>query len=444
MRRLALAVLTLVLSVLTAAVFTAPPATTAGPERRERRLRVPGAEHTVSARLQDLTTAGTVGSGHTDPADWAGLEAPGTIRPSGAPGIQIDGYFPDTSTFNTNHGWNHDSQFVIRLPDRWNGGLVVAGPPGVRKQYASDRIIGDRALAQGFAYASTDKGNSGPTLYLDGRRPGDAILEWHRRMSELTRATTAVVRQRYGRAPRHTYVAGLSAAGYLVRWQLEHHPELYDGGIDWNGLMFTPKQSLLTSLPPALRAYPRYAAGSASARQELLAAGYPAGSEPTWDFHHRTQWDFFQRAIREELDPGYDGDQLAGTPYCPEGTGVGCDTDYDLAARPRSVHQTIRRVSLTGRLKRPLITIHGTLDALVPISRSSDVYDELAPARRHRYYRVVGGAHSDGLAGPFPGTIAPMLPCFDTGFDTLTAWVEDGVRPPRSATVIPQDGCSLG
>lgn len=444
MRRLALVVLTLVLSVLTASpATTASTASTTSPETRER-LRVPGAEHTISARLPDLTTAGTVGSGHTDPADFAGLEAPGTARPSGVPGIQLDGYFPDTSTFNTNHGWNHDSQFVIRLPDRWNGGLVVAGPPGVRRQYASDRIIGDRALAKGFAYASTDKGNSGPTLYLDGRRPGDAILEWHRRLAQLTRATKAVVRQRYGRSPRDTYVAGLSAAGYLVRWQLEHHPELYDGGIDWNGLMFTPTRSLLTSLPPALRAYPRYAAGGADARQEMVAAGYPAASEPTWGFHYRTQWDFLQRAIREELDPDYDGDQLAGTPYCPEGTGAGCDTDYDLKTRPRAVRKTIERVSLTGRLKRPLITLHGTLDALVPISRSSDVYDELAPARRHRYYRVVGGAHSDGLAGAFPATIAPMLPCFDTAFDALTAWVEGGVRPPASGTVTPQDGCALG
>ena len=79
-----------------------------------------------SARLVDLTTAGTVATGHTDPADWAGLTSAGARNPSGVPGIQIDGYFPDTSTGNTTRGWNHDAQFVLRLPERWNGGLVVA------------------------------------------------------------------------------------------------------------------------------------------------------------------------------------------------------------------------------------------------------------------------------------------------------------------------------
>src|SRR5690606_41757676 len=55
---------------------------------------VPGAEKQVSACLDDLTTAGTIASGHTVPADWAGLHATGTRNPSGVPGVQVDGISP--------------------------------------------------------------------------------------------------------------------------------------------------------------------------------------------------------------------------------------------------------------------------------------------------------------------------------------------------------------
>jgi hypothetical protein len=390
-------------------------------------VRVPQAERSVTACLNDLTTTGTVPSGHTDPADWAGLEAPGTSTPSGVPGVQVDGYFPDTSTSNGTHGWRHDSQFVIRLPERWNGGLVVAGPPGVREQYANDRIISDQVLAKGYAYAATDKGNTGPELYRDGRLPGDAIMEWHRRLTQLTVAAKKTAARHYGRAPRTTYAAGLSAGGYLVHWQLEHHPSLYTGGIAWNALNFTADgPSLLTTLPPALRAYPRYAAGEPGAHARMLDAGYPAGSEPLWDYSYKTQWDFFQRAVREELDPGYDGDALAGTPFCAEGTGAGCDTDYRYATRPRPVHRAVARVSTTGRIGRPLIDVNGTMDVLTPITRFGDVYDrQVAKAGRaflHRHHRVPGGTHTDGLVALAPGSIRPMLPSFVAGFTELEAW----------------------
>ncbi|TDD72817.1 tannase/feruloyl esterase family alpha/beta hydrolase [Actinomadura rubrisoli] len=430
---------TVLVSTLLASVLT-PAAAVAETGCGERGLRVPGAERSVAVCLDDLTTTGTVPSQHTDPTDWAGLEAPGTVNPSGVPGIQIDGYFPDTSTTNTTHGWNHDAQFVIRLPRHWNGGLVVSGPPGVREQYANDRIIGDHVLAKGYAFAATDKGITGPAILPDGRRPGATIQEWHTRMAQLTVAAKRVATQRYGRTPRYTYAAGLSAGGYMVRGQLEQFPGLYTGGIDWNALLFTPKgPSLLTTLPPALRAYPRYAAGKPGAHEEMLAAGYPAGSEPLWGVHYKNQWDFLQRIVREELDPSYDGATVAGTPFCPEGTGAGCDTDYDYGSRPREVREAVRRVSLTGRIGRPLISIQGTLDVLTPISESGDIYAKMIQKSGrgplHRYYRVPGGSHTDGLNAGFPTLVRPMLPDFLKAFDRLTDWTQHGVRPPSSGTL---------
>src|SRR5512144_3108352 len=99
-----LAAAVLVTGLVTGLVAVPTPADAGKP----RPLLVPGAERQVVSALADLTTAGTVASGHTDPADWAGLSAPGTVNPTGVPGTQIDGYFPDTSTFNNTHGWHHD------------------------------------------------------------------------------------------------------------------------------------------------------------------------------------------------------------------------------------------------------------------------------------------------------------------------------------------------
>ncbi|MGX1274177.1 3-hydroxybutyrate oligomer hydrolase family protein [Streptomyces phaeoluteigriseus] len=407
------------------------------------RLLVPGAERQQADCLDELTTAGTVASGHTDPADWAGLTPKGLTVPGGVPGIQVDGYFPDTSTTNTNHGWNHDAQFVVRLPDRWNGGLVVAGTPGNREQYANDRAIADWVLARGYAYAATDKGNTGLAFHRDGSRPGDAVAEWNARLTQLTRAARAVVAQRYHRPPARTLATGMSNGGYLVRWQLENHPELYDGGVDWEGTLWRAEgPNLFTFLPAALRHYPAYAAGGPGAeraRAELHRAGFPAGSEFLWPFHHQVYWDLTQRIYREEFDPAFDGAAEAGTPYCAPGSIPGCDADYDYPARPADVRAAVERIALTGRIGKPLITIHGTLDVLLPIGRDSDVYArmvrEAGRGGLFRYYRVEDGTHTDALVDSFPDRLRPLLPCHRSAVTALETWLADGLRPPASRTV---------
>ena len=404
-------------------------------------LTVSGADRLEAACLDDLTTAGTSKTGHTDPTHSAGLNVPSTVNPSGVPGIQLDGYFPDTSSFNTTHAWNHDAQFVIRMPRDWNGGLVVAGPPGTRRQYASDFIISDSVLAQGYAYASTDKGNNGPTIYQDGIEPGDAIAEWNSRITELTIAAKDVIEQRYHRAPKWTYIAGFSAAGYLTRWQLENRPDLYDGGVDWSGLMITPERNLLTYLPTALREYPKYATGSPEAHQALLDAGFPAGSEPLWDFTYRNFWDPLQRTLREELDPTFDGDTQAGHPFCSPGT-PDCDADYDLDARPSEVTDAIAAVSLTGRIGKPLLTLQGTLDTAVT-PRDSRLYAAMIAQQGRssmaRLYEVEGGSHFEGLYGQHRDLLRPMLPCFREVFKALEQWTQGPKTAPPASHFVPRD-----
>ncbi|MFC8708729.1 tannase/feruloyl esterase family alpha/beta hydrolase [Streptomyces sp. NPDC057197] len=417
------------------------------------RLRVPGAAFVQTACLPDLTTTGLAGTPYTEMADQAGLTARDTRVPSGVPGVQIDGYFPDSSHFNTTHGWRHDAQFVIRLPDHWNGGLVVTGAPGTRKQYATDKAISDQVLAQGYAYAATDKGNSSADFYRDEARPGEAVAERNTRTTQLTRAARGVLTERYGRAPRRTYMTGMSNGGYLTRWQLEHHPELYDGGVDWEGALWTAGgPNLLTSLPAAVARSLGSAGDSA-----LYAVGFARGSEFLWPYHEQAYWGVTQKIYRAEFDPGYDpacpGASAGSTPEqilapCPS------DAAYDYAARPASVHRAVARVALTGRIGKPLITLHGDLDSLLPRAADSDVYARMVDASGrgalHRYYTIEGGTHVDGLYDTYPDRLRPILPCYRSAFDALAAWVEHGVRPPADRTVGRPasgdvvDSCALG
>ena len=103
-----------------------------------------------------------------------------------------------------------------------------------------------------------------------------------------------------------------------------------------------------------------------------------------------------------------------------------------------STPNAVRSIELTGRIGKPLVTIHGTLDTLLPIATDSDVYDRLIDAQgageRHRYYRIADGTHTDGLYGAFPDRLRPLLPCARTAFGVLTDWVEQGIQPPADRT----------
>ncbi len=416
----------------------------------EEDVMVPGADFQDADCLEDLTTAGTQESGHTDRADWDGLQAEGTSNPSGVPGLQIDGCFPDDSTTNTtaanpntNNTCEHDSQFVMRFPNDWNGKVVITGAPGVREQYANDFIIGDYVLDKGYAFASTDKGNTGVNFYDDGSEPGGSVMEWHERVEQLTKATKAAAEDNYGKAPEKTYITGISNGGYLTRYALENTPELYDGGVDWEGTLFREEgPNLLTYLPVSLREYPDYLASGndndSLAHDKMIEAGFQPGSEFLWDEHYAIYWDLTQRIYREEFDPGYDGPLKAGIPFCQEGT-PNCDANYRYDERPERVKEAIEKVSLDGDIGKPLLTLHGDLDTLLPIRTDSDVYTKLVRKAgngdMHRYYVIGEGNHVDSFYDDNKDKLRPILPCQRDAFEALEGWVQSGEEPPASGYV---------
>jgi hypothetical protein len=407
---------------------------------------VPGAEAQYCYELPDLGTPTLSALGRTDPSDWGTLHSRKTKNPQlVGGGVQIEGYFPDTSTTNTTNGWFHDSQFVIRLPYKWNGKLVITGAPGVRKQYATDYLLSDWLVERGYAYAATDKGNTGTAFYNDGGAiAGEAVAEWNRRVTQLTVAAKGAVQNYYGVAPTFTYVTGISNGGYLTRWQLENHPELYDGGVDWEGTHWRPEgPNLFTFLPAALKHFPIYrATGSQAAHEAMINAGFAPGSEMIWEHHYAVYWDLTQRTYREEFDPTYDDPVAGGVPFCPSGSPL-CDADYDYFARTQAanVASAVAKVSLTGRIGKPMITLHGTLDALLPIRVQSDHYAQMIKdsgrSGMHRYYVIEGGNHVDQLYDDFPETLRPIVGCYRAAFLALERWVEGKgrVKPAKSQTI---------
>lgn len=90
--------------------------------------------------------------------------------------------------------------------------------------------------------------------------------------------------------------------------------------------------------------------------------------------------------------------------------------------------QAVSRVSLTGRIGKPLITLQGTLDTLLPISRSGDVYASMVRANGraylHRYHRVENGNHTDGLVDLYPDRLVPLAPEFRKAVTELERWLD--------------------
>jgi pimeloyl-ACP methyl ester carboxylesterase len=226
------------------------------------------------------------------------------------------------------------------------------------------------------------------------------------------------------------------------RYALENRPDLYDGGVDWEGPNWRPEgPNLFTFLPTALKYYPQYRlAGSAEAHRKMLEAGFAPGSEFLWEHHYAVYWDLTQRTYREEMDPGYDGALEAGVPFCQSGLPY-CDADYVYASRPAAVRDAVVKVALSGRIGKPMITLHGTFDALLPISLNSDSYAEMVRSagrsHLHRYYVVEGGNHVDQLYDLFPDRLRPIAPCYREAFLALERWVETRGqhKPPASSTI---------
>ena len=488
--------------------------------------------------LPDLTTTGNAFI-DTNTLTGMGFPPPGSgtlnsnkTNPTGpaVPGLQFEGWFADDTcnTFQVEPALfsrngdpfipgctppagstgtcpaqcHHDGQFIVRVPDSWNGHLLSAGTPGVRDALSSDFIFSDYAMERAWAYVSQDKGNMGANFYHAGCDetggcpagtslwsgacqttatpwcPAVSIQEWNVRMQQATRAArNLLARLAYGyglSGVTRSYITGISNGGYQTRRALETDTVgLYDGGVDWEGTLFLPDPSAVTLdrpttgfnlfgyLPASLANYPGDVGGDATAVANLAAVGFNPESQPLWAYHWGIYWGLTQKVYRLALDPEFSSYQCPGfglpalpcvAPPAMVVPPSDADASYSYGTRIQqlpALASRLQSIANTGDIHHPLITLHGDQDSLLPIRTDSDLYSQLVQRAGHgdiyRYYTVRGGNHVDGQFDDHSGIDAygntllrPILPCARASLDALAVWVEGGGSPPPSHT-IPRD-----
>jgi hypothetical protein len=380
------------------------------------------------------------------------------------PGIQLDARISDDPT--------GEARILLRLPDQWNGKLVVAGASGTRSEFNGDFAWSDYVLQQGYAYVSQNKGvlnfylttaadplgcrlNPSSTTFVHfyDNDPGQPFTRWTDFMIEATRIGKNAVTANYGRYPGRTYAVGTSNGGYQVRRALETAPELFDGGVDWEGTYIDPVgPNILSGLPPAILNFPDYAASgfdpNSTAAKNIVLTGYPpdlvdAGNS-LWARYSDQYWELTLCQWQKRLDPTYD--------TYTSGTGTGT---YSYVARlsASDVGANVAAITTTGDIGKPLVTVAGTMDALLPINLHARAYaravaaafsqqeDETRQRPAYRLYEVQNGNHIETYQDTTPAfpELELIQPHAQKAFDLLVNYVEHGSDLPPDQC-IPRGG----
>jgi len=386
--------------------------------------------------------------------------APGKGTPvtKAVPGLQLNARIASDPT--------GQARFLLRLPNEWNGRLVVAGASGTRSEFNGDFAWSDYVVQQGYAYASQNKGvlnlqfttaadplgcrlNPASTLYAHfyDNDPGQPFTRWAEFMIKAAELARDGVKAGYGRPPRFTYAVGTSNGGYQVRRAVELAPELFDGGVDWEGTFVDEHApNLLTDLPAAILNFPDYVASgfkdTSTAAKNIVAAGYPpdivAAPLTMWNRYSNQFWEVTQCQWQKRLDPAYD----------TYGSGTGA---YNYVSRLSSsdVGAQFAAFATTGRINRPLVTVAGTMDALLPIDHHARAYArKVASASKHkrtnderddgrpayRLYEIQNGNHIETYQDFFP-QLELIMPHAQRAFDLLVNQVERDVPLPPDQCV---------
>ena len=262
------------------------------------------------------------------------------------------------------------ADFLLRIPDQWNGGLVVIcrGTAGPTTIPSPSSIIGygSYMLEQGFAVAASNYGSAGFCIQAG---------------VNSTYELTMYIIDNYNVTGK-VFLYGISMGGAVALLLGEKYPEVYSGVLDLFGIKDAKEAQTV-------------AKRLANLTNEELTAELTALNithiPPDWFSSLQAARDFFVNAANS--------------------------TELALGGTPESNPQAYEDVSPTyhANIQIPVITVHGTDDSLVPYYQSIMYQDAVADAGRsslHRLQTVPGGGHG----WLFPTTEIP------TRFDELVEW----------------------
>ena len=117
-----------------------------------------------------------------------------------------------------------DIKIEVWLPaSGWNGKFQAVGNGGFSGAIAYPAMA--RALARGYAAASTDTGHVGNTASFALGHPEKLIDFGWRAVHEMTVASKKVVAAHYGAAPKFSYFNGCSAGGRQAMAEAQRFPD---------------------------------------------------------------------------------------------------------------------------------------------------------------------------------------------------------------------------
>ena len=351
--------------------------------------------------------------------------------------------------------------YRIEVPKNWNGDLVLYahGFRGATQALTvTDLPVRQAALSQGFAWAAS-------SYRVNGYNPQAGVKD--------TLLLTDLFKQKVG-VPKRIFLYGSSMGGQVVVNSLESHADVYAGGvaecgavsgagqldymIGFNTLadyfaktdMFAPQNRSLKSQQQLIKQQLYPALGSSNfvySEDTLLMGEYnpapPINLTPTGKAF-RNAAIYLSGGDRPFAEAGFaasyklaiEGPRILVALLPPlaraatnKATTYQIDPSYGISTQ--DINNGVRRVSatplirsqfaVTGKLKAPLLTIHGTGDGFVPIT-NEQIYRQMVKAAGKDDLLVQRGVrrfvHCDFSLAERTRT-----------FNDLTKWVKNGVKP---------------